>query len=93
MDWKKLLKNEKQKPDYIDIDKDGDTTEPMKEAAKDAKMKKSKGDEDLSRAFDMLDEAKKFARKAYKNGMSKEDIKAALKKEGWEAFDLSFLED
>ena len=24
------------KPDYIDIDKDGNTTEPMKDAAKDA---------------------------------------------------------
>lgn len=29
----------KAKPDYIDIDKDGDKTEPMKKAAKDAKKK------------------------------------------------------
>lgn len=28
------------KPDYIDIDRDGNKTEPMKEAAKDAKKRK-----------------------------------------------------
>jgi hypothetical protein len=27
------------RPDYIDLDKDGNTKEPMKEAAKDAKKK------------------------------------------------------
>ena len=32
--------NEAAKPDYIDIDKDGDKKEPMKKAAKDAKKKK-----------------------------------------------------
>lgn len=31
---------EASKPDYIDLDKDGDKTEPMKKAAKDAKEKK-----------------------------------------------------
>lgn len=55
MSWKKILKTEKKldkdepfekkaKPDYIDLDKDGNTTEPMKQAAKDAKKKsKSRG--------------------------------------------------
>jgi hypothetical protein len=33
------------KPDYIDLDKDGDTEEPMKKAAKDAKKDKKKVDE------------------------------------------------
>ncbi len=44
MKWKEILKNKKQgiahqlrKPDYIDLDKDGDKEEPMAEAAKDAK--------------------------------------------------------
>ena len=36
---------EKAKPDYIDIDKDGDKKEPMKKAAKDAKKKKMSMDE------------------------------------------------
>ena len=34
MDLTKL--NENQKPDYVDLDKDGDTEEPMKAAAEDA---------------------------------------------------------
>ena len=33
-------KDEASKPDYIDLDKDGNTKEPMKKAAKDKKMKK-----------------------------------------------------
>ena len=33
-------KDEAAKPDYIDLDKDGDKKEPMKKAAKDKKMKK-----------------------------------------------------
>ena len=37
--------NEGAKPDYIDLDKDGDKKEPMKKAAKDAKKKKKKTDE------------------------------------------------
>jgi hypothetical protein len=35
------LKEKKAKPDYIDIDGDGDKEEPMKKAAKDAKKKKN----------------------------------------------------
>ena len=37
--------NEGAKPDYMDLDKDGDKKEPMKKAAKDAKKKKKKTDE------------------------------------------------
>ena len=32
--------NEAAKPDYVDLDKDGNKTEPMKKAAKDAEKKK-----------------------------------------------------
>jgi hypothetical protein len=38
------LLNEAAKPDFLDLDKDGDKEEPMKDAAKDAKEKKE--DED-----------------------------------------------
>ena len=37
-------KDEAAKPDYIDLDKDGDKKEPMKKAAKDKKMKKESMD-------------------------------------------------
>lgn len=41
------LKEKKAKPDYIDIDGDGDKKEPMKKAAKDAKMKKESMFDDI----------------------------------------------
>ena len=44
--YKKKVIKEAAKPDYIDIDKDGDKDEPMKQAAKDAKSKKGDEGED-----------------------------------------------
>jgi hypothetical protein len=41
------LNEEDSKPDYIDLDKDGDKDEPMKKAAKDAKEKKEEIDEEI----------------------------------------------
>lgn len=41
------LKEKKAKPDYIDIDGDGNKKEPMKKAAKDAKMKKESMFDDI----------------------------------------------
>lgn len=38
----KMKEGKKAKPDFLDLDKDGDKKEPMKKAAKEAKMKKSK---------------------------------------------------
>ena len=38
----KKMESEKAKPDYIDLDKDGNKTEPMKKAAKDKEKKKVK---------------------------------------------------
>jgi hypothetical protein len=38
----KMKEGKKSKPDFLDLDKDGNKKEPMKKAAKDAKMKKSK---------------------------------------------------
>ena len=42
MKFDEMTEAKKAKPDYIDIDKDGDKKEPMKKAAKDAKKKKKK---------------------------------------------------
>ena len=41
------LSEEDAKPDYIDLDKDGDTEEPMKKAAEDAKKMKEEMDVDV----------------------------------------------
>ena len=42
MEWQEILKkNKEEKPDFIDIDGDGDKKEPMKDAVKD-----KKGDKD-----------------------------------------------
>jgi hypothetical protein len=38
----------KQKPDFLDLDKDGNKTEPMKSASKDAKLNVSKADKALN---------------------------------------------
>ena len=38
----KMKEGKKSKPDFLDLDKDGNKKEPMKKAAKDAKMKKFK---------------------------------------------------
>ncbi len=66
--------NEKAKPDYIDIDKDGNKTEPMKKAAQDKKDKKVK-EHGQDNAFDeagCVGEMKKlFASGCSKNEMLK----------------------
>ena len=42
MEWQEILKKDKkERPDFIDIDGDGDEKEPMKDAVKD-----KKGDKD-----------------------------------------------
>ena len=35
-EYQRVLSEKKSKPDFLDLDKDGDTEEPMKKAAKDA---------------------------------------------------------
>jgi hypothetical protein len=35
-EYQRVLSEKKAKPDFLDLDKDGDTEEPMKKAAKDA---------------------------------------------------------
>ena len=53
------------KPDYIDIDKDGDKKEPMKKAAKDAKKKKMSMDEKVQ----LLNIGKQIREMAKQNGV------------------------
>jgi hypothetical protein len=55
----------KAKPDYIDIDKDGDKKEPMKKAAKDAKKKKMSMDEKVQ----LLNIGKQIREMAKANGV------------------------
>ena len=55
----------KAKPDYIDIDKDGDKKEPMKKAAKDAKKKKMSMDEKVQ----LLNIGKQIREMAKQNGV------------------------
>ena len=45
------------KPDYIDLDKDGDKEESMKKAAADAKKKKHDDDDEKNESVDHLQEA------------------------------------
>lgn len=61
---------EKAKPDYIDLDKDGDTKEPMKKAAKDAKAKKM----DEAEEKDGKMPSKSHIMKMCKDGKSKKEI-------------------
>jgi len=61
---------EKAKPDYIDLDKDGDTKEPMKKAAKDAQAKKM----DEAEEKDGKIPSKSHIMKMCKDGKSKKEI-------------------
>ena len=60
-----LLAEKKGKPDFLDLDKDGDKKEPMKKAAKDAKGGKKSGKKEMS------DKQKKFF------GKKKESVEEA----------------
>jgi hypothetical protein len=54
--YKNLFEAKGQKPDFLDLDGDGDKEEPMKKAAKDAKKKKEKMDEEVEIAEELLEE-------------------------------------
>ena len=55
--YKNLFEAKGQKPDFLDLDGDGDKEEPMKKAAKDAKKKKEKMDEEVEIVEELLEEA------------------------------------
>jgi hypothetical protein len=48
---------EKAKPDFLDMDKDGNKTEPMKQAIKDKEMKKESVNEAIQMSADTPEEA------------------------------------
>ena len=63
---------DEEKPDYIDLDGDGDKKESMKKAAKDKKHKK--GEEDNEEDEEILGEHEKIARDGLNNFMSKPSV-------------------
>jgi hypothetical protein len=48
-EYQRVLSEKKAKPDFLDLDKDGDTEEPMKKAAKDAE------EADLDEEIEIID--------------------------------------
>ena len=44
--WKKFISEADKKPDFLDLDKDGDKTEPISKAAKEAEKKKEGEEEE-----------------------------------------------
>ena len=77
---KEKATSEAAKPDFLDLDKDGNKTEPMKKAAKDAKMKKE-GEHDQDSAKDMRKKNKDDA-KGEKDAVKVhgEDLNAEIEK-------------
>jgi len=81
---KKVIKVKKSKPDFLDLDKDGDKKEPMKKAAKEAKKPKKSAPKAMSKkdakafadAFAKAPEEEKgslFSSKAEKKAVKKVD--------------------
>ena len=74
MGWKKTVAENKKgsKPDFLDLDKDGDKKEPMKKAAKEKKLQEAMcrecgmGESKCSCDKEMVEEAEKWIQKAIK---------------------------
>jgi hypothetical protein len=56
--------NQGSKPDYINLDKDGDKKEPMKQAANDAELKEGRNDHGL---LDLISEAENVVQRLRSN--------------------------
>jgi hypothetical protein len=56
--------NQGSKPDYIDLDKDGNKKEPMKQAANDAELKEGRNDHGL---LDLVSEAENVVQRLRSN--------------------------
>jgi hypothetical protein len=56
--------NQWSKPDYIDLDKDGNTKEPMKKASKDAELTEGRNDHGL---LDLVSEAENVVQRLRSN--------------------------
>ena len=56
--------NQGSKPDYIDLDKDGNKKEPMKQAANDAELKEGRNDHGL---LDLISEAENVVQRLRSN--------------------------
>jgi hypothetical protein len=75
---------ESAKPDFLDLDKDGNTTEPMKQAAKQAKMKKMKEEvTDTLKGREKKSADPFLSKKVKIEGDVKEEVEQIEEKEKW----------
>ena len=84
--------NKAAKPDYIDLDKDGNTEEPMKSAARDAELKEGHNDHGI---LDLVSEAENMVQNLRRN-MATNSVLQREEKMGYlRAFDelLDLLSD
>jgi len=68
------------KPDYIDLDKDGDKAEPMKKAAKDAKKETVKESTDFSRLQELTGRLNRTEKPALVENREVDQIRALTRK-------------
>ena len=92
------LSEKQSKPDFLDLDKDNNTTEPMKKAAKDAAIKKAKGTitenkvEALMELRNILDELQVLGDQA--RDIIAQNFPSYLSKgEAYGAFDMGYSEN
>mgnify|MGYP003130382980 CR=1 FL=1 len=86
-----LFEAKGQKPDFRDLDGDGNKEEPMKKAAKDAKKKKGKMEEEVEIAEELLEETDPEDTEQA-NPSLEEAVKTILDEEGGAA-DLKKIEE
>lgn len=75
-----VAETKKAKPDYIDLDKDGDKTEPMKSAAKSAKKETVKESADFTRMQDQLARLNRSETHVLKESSEADQIRALTKR-------------
>ena len=75
--------NEEAKPDFLDLDKDGDKEEPMKDAAKDAKEKK--GDDEKEEDKDLSKVPPQLRKHVAKKKLDEEEIELQVGTPGGES--------
>ena len=74
--------NEEAKPDFLDLDKDGDKEEPMKDAAEDAKEKE--GDEDKEEEKDLSKVPPQLRKHVAKKRLDEEELELQVGTPGGE---------
>jgi hypothetical protein len=89
-----LTEAKKSKPDFLDLDKDGNKTEPMKKAAKDAKVKEGFPTVDDARAeHEKNKTTNKFDKKELAPGVTRYTRKASTFTDGGDDSDVKKAKD